>query len=340
MSNIQYYVIVDKKIAIKNTDKLKIDKVEVEIQDTRLAFSNQYVDLYLISNNKKECQKYIESLDKDIQKYFVIKQEGSEVQYTAFIDILGFSDYIMDITNDDQAENLYETFNEIIEYIQLESDDKLKNPTFLQDITLKYSWISDTFVVSSQYMNEVDKDNENIIKGMMIVRLSIIIASIHHFVASKFGLILRGGISSKYSCITNNFILGEGVVKAHKLENDIAVYPRVIFEQNIISDELHEIITRHYSDNDLDFISKDCDGYYFVNYLAILQYIPPMIGKTFRRADNKIKEDRVKQKLNLIEKYQNIATDGLKIENEKIRNKYIWLNNYLGRLRLNKKFII
>jgi len=33
-------------------------------------------------------------------------------------------------------------------------------------------------------------------------------------------------------------------------------------------------------DNDLDFISKDCDGYYFVNYLAILQYIPPMIGKS------------------------------------------------------------
>ena len=187
-------------------------------------------------------------------------------------------------------------------------------------------------------MNEVNKDDENMIKGMMIFRLSMIIASIHHFIASQFGLIVRGGISSKYSCITNNFILGEGIVEAHKLENDIAIYPRVVFKQSIISNDVYEIMTRHYRDNDLDFISKDCDGYYFVNYLAILQYIPPMIGKTFKIPDDKLKEHATKQKINIIEKYQKIVADGLKITNEKVKNKYSWLNNYLGRVLLNKKF--
>ena len=343
MSDIQYYVVVDKTTEINDKDKIEIDKIEVEIQDTRLPFSNNYIDLYLISNNKKECLKYIENLDQDIQKYFDIKQVGSEIQYTAFVDILGFSNYIKtNITNDDKAEELYEKFNEIIEYLQFESKDKIsvENADFFKDVTLKHSWVSDTFVVSIQYMNEVDKKDENIIKGMMIFRLSMIIASIHHFVASQFGLIVRGGISSKYSCITNNFILGEGVVEAHKLENDIAIYPRVIFEQSIISGEIHEIMTRHYRDNNLDFISKDCDGYYFINYLAILQYIPPMIGKVWKKDIKQLgeKEYRLKLKTEVIKKYQVIIESGLKISNEKVKSKYKWLNNYLERVLLNKKY--
>jgi len=340
MSNIEYYVVVDKK-KVKAHDVVKLDKVEVEIQDTKLPFSDNYIDLYLISNNKKECREYIKSLDKDIQQYFEIKQVGSEIQYTAFIDILFFSNYIKkNITNDDQAEKLYEKFNEIIEYLQLENKDEisLKHNDFFKYITLKYSWVSDTFVISIQYMNEVNKNYENMIKGMMIFKLSMIVASIHHFIASQFGLIVRGGISSKYSCITNNFILGEGIVEAHTLENDIAIYPRVIFKQNIISNDLYEIMTRHYRDNDLNFISKDCDGYYFVNYLAMLQYIPPMIGKTFKISDDKLKEHTIKQTINIIEKYQKIVANGLEISNKKVQNKYSWLNNYLKRISSNSKF--
>lgn len=341
MDNIQYYVVVDKSIMIKNKDKEKIDKIEVEIQDTKLPFSNKYVDLYLISNCRNECKSYIQKLNEEIQKYFHIEQVGSEIQYTAFIDILGFSNHIKtEITNDYQAEEFYDNFNEVIEYLQHEQQDELviKNADYLNDINLRYSWISDTFVVSIEYMNEIEKNDENIIKGMMIFRLSMIIASIHHFMASKFGLIVRGAVSSKYSCITNNFILGEGVAEASKLEKEVAIYPRVVFQQNIISDEIHEIITREHQNNDLNFISKDCDGYYFVNYLAMLQQIPPMIGKMFRIPDNKIKENAIKQKINVIEKYQNIVADGFKIPNEKVKAKYTWLNNYLGRVLLKEKF--
>ena len=203
---------------------------------------------------------------------------------------------------------------------------------------MKYSWVSDTFVISIEYLNEIEKNDENIIKGMMIFKLSMIIASIHHFMASKFGLIVRGAISSKYSCITNNFILGEGVAEASKLEKEVAIYPRVIFEQNIISDEIHEIITREHQNNDLNFISKDCDGYYFVNYLAMLQHIPPMIWKMFKIPDDKIKENAIQQKIYVIEKYQKIVSNGLKIQNEKVKAKYTWLNNYLGRVLLKDKF--
>jgi len=341
MNNVQYYVVVDKTTTIDDVDKAKIDEIEVKIQDTKLPFSEKSIDIYLISHDKDECEKYIKKLNEKIQEYFHIEQVGAVIQYTAFLDILGFSEHIKSkITNDDQAEDFYDTFNEVIEYLQFEKQDvfQIESADYLEYIKIKHSWISDTFVISIEYLNEIKEEDENKIRGMMIFRLSMIIASIHHFMASKFGFTVRGGVSSKYSCITDNFILGEGVAEAHKLEKDIAIYPRVIFEQNIVSDEIYEIMTRQYRDNDLNFISKDCDGYYFVNYLAMLQQIPPMIGKMLKIPNDKIKENAIKQKINVIEKYQNIVADGLKITNEKIKAKYTWLNNYLGRVLLNKSF--
>ncbi len=341
MNDIQYYVTVSKNATDNKKRKKELDTVEAEITDTKLPFSDEYVDIYLISDNKKECEEYIKNLNRDIQKYFHIEQVGSEIQYTAFIDILGFSNYIKTkITNNCQAEEFYDIFNEVIDYLQYEKQDEfvIESADYLKNIKIKYSWISDTFVISIEYMNEFKEEDKNIIKGMMIFRLSVMIASIHHFMASKFGLIARGAISSKYSCITNNFILGEGVVEASKLEKEVAIYPRVVFEQNIINSEIYELISRHYCDNDLNHITKDCDGYYFVNYLAMLQYLPPMIGKMFRIPDDKIKENAIKQKINAIEKYRKIVTDGFKIPNEKVKAKYIWLNNYLERVLENEKF--
>jgi hypothetical protein len=341
MNDIQYYVLVNKDAVADEKQREEIEKIEPSFKDTKLPFSERFVDVYLISYAKNECKDYIKSLNTDIQEFFDIEQVGAEIQYTAFIDILGFSKHIKtEITDDYKAEEFYDDFNEVIKYIEHEKQDKALAgcADYLKNIKIKHSWISDTFVIRIEYMDEIQQDKENIIKYMMIFSLSKIIASIHHYMASKFGFTVRGGISSKYSCITSNFILGEGVAEAHKLEKEIAIYPRVIFEQNIINDEIYEIITREYHDNNLNFISKDCDGYYFVNYLAMLQHIPPMIGKMLKIPDNKIKETAVQQKINVIKKYQKIIVDGSNIADEKVKVKYTWLSNYLGRVLLNEEF--
>jgi len=341
MGNIMYYVLVDENTLISNEDKDDIGKVPVPIPKTTLPFSDEPVDLYLISHKKNECKIYIQNLNKDIQKHFHIKQVGSEIQYTAFIDVIGFSDYVKTkITNHDQAEEFYNNFNEIIEYLQSEQQVEFPSeyPAYLKDIKIKYSWVSDTFVICIEYLNEIKKNDENKIKSMMILRLSMIIASIHHFMASKFGFILRGAISSKYSCITNNFILGAGIVEAAKLEKE-AIYPRVIFAKNIISDDIYELISLEHQNNDLNFISKDDDDYYFVNYLAILQKIPPMIGKEPKKiADDKIEEYSIEKKVNVLGDYQEIVKKGLEIQDKEIFKKYEWLNKYLGRVLLNESF--
>ena len=70
----------------------------------------------------------------------------------------------------------------------------------------------------------------------------------------------------------------------------------------------------------------------------MLQHIPPMIGKMFKISDKEIKETVIQQKINVIKKYQEIVVDGFKIPNEKVKVKYTWLNNYLGKVLLNKEF--
>lgn len=341
MNDIQYYVLIRKEKIIEKNQIQEIEKIDLDLKETKLPFSDKLVDIYFISHNKNECIDYIKNLNSNIQECFEIEQVGAEIQYTAFIDILGFSEHIKNkITNHYQAEDFHDTFNEVIEYFKFEQQDKyyITDADYLKYIQIKYSWISDTFVICTEYIGDIKDNNETKIKVMMIFRLSIIIASIHHFMASKFGFIVRGGISSKYSCITNNFILGEGVSEAARLEKNIAIYPRVIFEENIISDEMYEIISRQYDDNDLNFVSKDCDGYYFVNYLAILQELPPMIGKMFKTNEYKINEMAIQNKLDVIKTYQEIVEIGLQIQNENIKVKYRWLNIYLGRVLLNEKY--
>jgi hypothetical protein len=335
MSDITYYVLMSKDVTITNEQRDEIDKVEPEFEDTQLPFSEEFVDIYLISDDKNECEIYIKNLSEDIQDFFYIEQVGADIQYTAFLDILGFSDYIKSkITDAYEAQEFYDDFKKVIHYLLFEKKDELGiyDIDYLRNTTMNYSWISDTFVISIEYKNEIKKDENHIISFMMLFRLSMIIAQIHHFMASKFEFTVRGAISSKYSCITDNFILGEGVTEASKLEKDIAIYPRVIFEEDIINSDIYTLIHKHYKDNDLNFISKDCDGLYFVNYLAMLQDLPPVIGNGPRIPDDKLDEYSFKLKIGVIEKYRKIVENGLKIPNKKITAKYTWLSNYLERV--------
>lgn len=338
MRDIQYFVLIQESNTVSDEDRSKINEVKIEEygKATKLPFSDDYIDIYLISHNKQECEDYIKNLNKDIQKYFYVKQVGNKIQYTAFIDILGFSKHIRtNITNDYLAQEFYGEFNKVIEYIKLESEAKfsMEDAEYLKDIKIKYSWVSDTFVVCIEYLNEIEEGYENNIKFIMIARLSIIVASIHHFMA-KLGFIIRGAISSKYSCITNNFILGEGVAEASKLEKEIAIYPRVIFEKNIISDDIYKMIEQKYFDNDLNIISKDCDGYHFVNYIAMLLLSPPRIGNPIRLPE----KYELKSKRILIKQYRQVVLDNIKNSDEKIKIKYMWLDNYLNRVLDKEEF--
>ncbi|MEA2020021.1 MAG: hypothetical protein U9N59_16455 [Campylobacterota bacterium] len=342
MQEIQYSVILNNNIKINTEQEEKLSKIEVEFPRTKMPFSDIEIDIYLFLASKKECEEYISKQDEDIRELFIIEQSGQSIQYTAFIDILGFSDYIKDnIKNDYIAEDFYKNLKSITEYLKFEKNrkDNIEGGEYLDDITMKYTWVSDTFVITMCYEQEIG-DNINIVKSTMILKLSMMISSISHFVANKYEFLIRGAISSKYSCITDNLILGEGISEAATLEKNVAIYPRVIFEQSIISDEMYEKISRHYRDNNLNYISKDCDGYYFINYLAMLQYIPPMIGKTLKVSTERLKDLAMKNIKSTLIQYDKIAIKNIEKYkyNSKIALKYIWFKKYLEDVNSSENF--
>lgn len=55
------------------------------------------------------------------------------------------------------------------------------------------------------------------------------------------GLFVRGSICRGDIYINNNFIFGNGIIKAYELENEVAIYPRIIIDSELIEFTLQYI---------------------------------------------------------------------------------------------------
>ncbi|MBE0492530.1 MAG: hypothetical protein IBX44_09830 [Sulfurospirillum sp.] len=249
-----------------------------------------------------------------------------EIKYTAFIDVLGFSNHIENkITNDKESQDFMQDFEKVINYFEYEKISFPNQHDELKDIHYNYTWISDTFVITIEYNG--NSTNKNL-SGLLIYLLALTISQVYHFFARKYGLLLRGAITSKYTFLDKNLILGKGIVEAAKLEKEIAIYPRVIFAEDVISDEIINYIALVHNDNNLNIVSKDFDGWYFVNYLASLQDLPPMISVGNETKLAEAKSDQMET----VKIYSQIIDKGLKEKNLKIRSKYFWLKEYFNRV--------
>lgn len=254
---------------------------------------------------------------------------SKEIKYTAFIDVLGFSNHIENkITNDKESQEFMQDFEKVINYFKYEKIsflNKYNLPDELNGIQYDYTWISDTFVITIKYNGNCTKKN---LSGPMIYLLSLTISQVYHFFARKYGLLLRGAITSKYTFLGKNLILGKGIAEAAKLEKEIAIYPRVIFAEDVISDDIISYIVLMHNDNNLNIVSKDFDGWYFINYIASLQDLPPMISVG---NETKLAEAKSEQ-METLKSYSQIFNKGLKEKNLKIRSKYLWLKEYFNRV--------
>ncbi len=270
--------------------------------------------------------------------------QETKIKYTAFVDILGFSNFIKNtITNDQEAEKFSHEVSEqvgsFLKYSKEEDypwDDDLN---FIKNIKFNYAWVSDTFVVSLEYNgNSSNNNKKNIISAMLIYILSLSIGSLCHYFIKNYKLCLRGAVTSKFTFLRENLLLGEGISEAHYLESEIAVNPRVIFSTDIITDEIFKILSLEYNDSDLQMISKDSDGYYFVNYLNVLKYIPPMIGKMPKMSPGKIKQQTKEDVDSFFYCHKEMIEEELKQKNLKVFSKFLWLKEYHNRTVLKNKY--
>jgi len=128
------------------------------------------------------------------------------------------------------------------------------------------------------------------------------------------GLRTRGGICRGRLVHTNNFVYGEGMVRAYRLESRVAVFPRTVIDQDVVDTLLSEAIPKIilFENRIAHMVRVDQDGRYFVDYLG---YDPIQGGASL--------SDRMR------DIYEQTVEDLKSASDPKILEKLQWLKRYI-----------
>lgn len=133
--------------------------------------------------------------------------------------------------------------------------------------------------------------------------------------SDSVGWLIRGGISIGELFIDDVMVWGEALINAYKLESNIAIYPRVVIDSKIVSTILcfNEIS---------DFVRRDFDDVYFLNYLSICHFCGELLMNGFyimQEELNGVISPKIRQKLSW---HMNYINNELDYKNEKKDLKY------------------
>lgn len=188
---------------------------------------------------------------------FMEKKAGihTEPYLIAYLDMLGSTDKIL---KDTEREQYLNTLKRIYEYaLQIPGEI---NPN-LSLYHMKMRIFSDNIIIVNAL---IDEDGA---KRDLIVELENMCTVVTRFQehALENGWLLRGAMTKGQLYFGDTLVWGKALVKAHRMEEKTAIYPRVI-----IDDELVKDIQNVYSSQKgakIIAIKQDADGFYFLNYL-------------------------------------------------------------------------
>ena len=218
----------------------------------------------------------------------------------AFIDILGFTNYILESDSDaEKARRVFELVTDLKEKIKgdYESDDR---------IVCKYEneimAVSDSIIISHPFYHEYPDDS--------FLMLAMDVFKYQEFLINK-GWICRGAIAMGNVHHTSNEIFGKAYLEAFHLESKNAIYPRVILSK--------EVASQFKESQFFALTLMDKDGYYFLDYLKMF-----IIHESGDETITKLK---------------GIIEFSLKNEtNNSIIEKYLWLKDYYNYALVNYNF--
>ena len=167
----------------------------------------------------------------------------------AFIDVLGSSEAIMKDA-DKSLQMMHDAYSESIAlYQSLFDEGKRIKPCA--------KIFSDNIVVS------VSREGES---GHSAFCAIAMISAIIQVQFLKHGFLTRGGIASGSFFVDDMMVWGTALVKSHNLENDLAIYPRIIIDPELIGDlklaDPNCIFVRC-----KEWIEQDTDSFFMINYL-------------------------------------------------------------------------
>lgn len=194
--------------------------------------------------------------------------------------MLGFGNKVGRISDQDKANKFMEFMeqNKKIFEVWIEIDKKRdkKSISIINYYDFKYAFISDSIVMSFVpkiftppiQSSDYFRHSANLFY-LMVNRIVTLMTNL----LLNHQILLRGGISTKFSHIQNEFVVGEGLIEAYKLESKKAVVPRIIFSKEITdSSSFMEALkfTSNKLYNNSRLIKRDVDGYFYIDYIGYM----------------------------------------------------------------------
>lgn len=233
-----------------------------------------------------------------------------------FFDILGFKNLIQEKSSD-EIKGIIDNFYKINSSMYLKTD---KFNHHIKTISFSDSIVR-TYTLEEEY-NELDYCSAifNELCNLSVIQLELL----------NQGVLIRGGVSfEKIYCNTNKgIIFGPGLNSAYALESEIANFPRIIVDPEIINkiEDIFEQEDRECKNticNIMKCLKLDDDGIFFIDYLR--QSIALQnLNQTIEYYENNLLYADMKSHKELI--VNNVMTN-LK-SGIKIHQKYNWLTSY------------
>lgn len=237
--------------------------------------------------------------------------------YVAFLDVLGFKNMV--IQEDDVKLTTY--FKEVKEVI-----NELKNIESKKNIG--------NIIISDSIILTIEKDNNKERNVFLLRQLCIAVSKIQKKLALH-DIWLRGAIScgKTYFDMFNNQIVGPAYINAYQLEEELAIYPRVIVDNKVISDLNY--------DNSDDFIKGINDEGSRTEEIALYDWCKNRsITNLTIEQDVLFFIDYLNDVINNPADFTTIYNNIKKnlYSNTKISKKFRWVINYLYTIALREEF--
>jgi hypothetical protein len=220
-------------------------------------------------------------------------------QYIAYFDILGYESMIRtDEDISDLAKKIYLCLKTL-------EDDNQKYPHLESPEDVKYKVFSDNFFLCSK-------------KGWLPI---VWFTAMFQRYLIRHGVFIRGAMCYDKIYFSDDFICGGGIVSVHKLENEIAIFPRIIVADSFFraaESDYPNIYNIYPIDKYNAPFSRDFDDQVFLNYINLgndSSDYPIMSEARLKRFEAVHKE---KIELRLFENR----------ETPRILQKYQWCKNY------------
>ena len=211
-----------------------------------------------------------------------------------YIDVLGYKQLLKEYSE--------EKFLNIMHEILTHSMAQARSFNLGGHIDIQTNVFSDNMVLSAPY-------------SIPNVHMTIqAIQEIQSAILLHYGICLRGSITRGNFYRNRNYVYGSALINAYKVESEIAIYPRVVVGQELISDIMEQRPILCNGTPSIVFIPgstgifQDNDGAYFIDYMNVFE-----------------DGDFLKHKsvlISLIEKHS---------DDENIMRKYRWIANYHNR---------